>query len=102
MSPNMLNTYVAKDTAEEHIDYAKRMIEFQNSGKFDLYIYEAMNLAKKMGVKVCDIYSKWKKIREAQDTTLLLTNRVNHPIREIHELFADGLFQILFDKKNTG
>ena len=31
-----------------------------------------------------------------QDTTMLLANRVNHPIREMHELFADSLFRIIF------
>lgn len=95
MTPNMLNTYVAEDTAEYHLEYAKKMADMQNNGKFDKYINEAVDLAKKMGVTVCDCYSKWKELSKTQDITQLLANRINHPIREMHEVFADNLFQII-------
>ena len=95
MTPNMLNTYVAEGTEEKHLEYAEHTAEVQNSGKFDLYLGEAVKLASEMGVKVCDCYSKWKKLSERQDTTQLLANKINHPIREMHELFADSLFEII-------
>ena len=98
MTPNMLNTYVAEDTPEKFLDYAAVTAEFQNSGKMDTYIYAAVNVAKEMDVIVCDCYSKWKKLSETQDTTQLLANRINHPIREMHQLFADSLFDIIFDE----
>ena len=63
----------------------------------DTYIYAAIELAKEMGITVCDCYSKWKEISKTQDTTQLLANRINHPVREMHELFADSLFEIIFD-----
>lgn len=97
MTPNMLNTYVAKDTHESLLDYAAVTAEFQNSGRMDTYIYAAIELAKEMGITVCDCYSKWKEISKTQDTTQLLANRINHPVREMHELFADSLFEIIFD-----
>lgn len=98
MTPNMLNTYVSKDTHESLLDYAAVTAEFQNSGRMDTYIYAAIELAKEMGITVCDCYSKWKEISETQDTTQLLANRINHPVRDMHELFANSLFKIIFDE----
>lgn len=31
-----------------------------------------------------------------EDTTKLLVNRINHPIQEMHALFSDSLFDVLF------
>ena len=100
MTPNMLNTYVAEDTHPDHIETAKRMAGYQTTGRMDDYIYSARNMAQNMNVTVCDCYTKWKKLSETQDTTLLLANRINHPTREMHELFAQSLFDTIFcDKK---
>ena len=98
LTPNMLNTYVADDTNKDLRGYAKITADMQNSGKMDLYICEAIRLAECMGIKVCDCYSKWKKLSETQDTTMLLANRINHPTKEMHELFAQSLFDIIFEK----
>ncbi len=97
MTPNMLNTYVADDTLEQLIDIAKRTAKMQSEGRMDLYMESAVELAQRMGVKVCDCYKKWKKLSETQDTTALLANRINHPIKEMHELFAESLFELIFD-----
>lgn len=95
MSPNMLNTYVADDTPAKFREYAFETAEMQNSGKMDKYIYAAMDLAREMGVPVCDCYSKWKELSKTQDTTMLLCNRINHPTPEMHELFANALYDII-------
>lgn len=97
MTPNMLNTYVADDTPQIHLKYAQKTAAIQNSGIMDDYIYSAVGLAKRMNVTVCDCYTKWREISKAQDTTLLLANRINHPTKEMHKLFADSLFEIIFD-----
>ena len=98
MTPNMLNTYVSDDLNGESREYAEKTAEMQNSGRMDKYIYSAVELAESLGIKVCDCYSEWKKLSETRDTTVLLANRINHPIKEMHELFADSLFKIIFDK----
>lgn len=95
MTPNMLNTYVAEDTIPEYREYADVTAGYQNGGRMDRYMKEAVDLAEASGVTVCDCYSAWKKRAEAEDTTMLLANRINHPIREMHELFADMLFSVL-------
>lgn len=97
LTPNMLNTYVADDTLEELKGYAAKTAEMQTGGRMDKYIYAAIELANEKGIPVCDCYSEWKKLSETQDTTMLLANRINHPTREMHELFAQSLFDMIFD-----
>lgn len=95
MTPNMLNTYVAEDTKPEYLRYAAQMVEFQNGGRLDRYISAAIDLSDGMGVTVCDCYAKWKELAKTQDTTMLLSNRINHPTAEMHELFAEELYKII-------
>ena len=97
MTPNMLNTYVADDTDSDLKNYATVTAEMQNNGKMDKYMADAVKTAEKCGVKVCDCYSEWKKLSETQDTTMLLVNRINHPKAEMHKLFADMLFDKIFE-----
>lgn len=99
MTPNMLNTYVAEDTLEELKGYAEKTAEMQNGGRMDLFMNSAVQLAESMEIDVCDCYAQWKKLSETQDTTLMLANRINHPTKEMHELFAQSLFDIIFEKK---
>lgn len=96
LTPNMLNTYRADDTPKQWFDYAAKTAEMQNEGRMDLYIESAVKLAKDMNVTVCDCYAKWKELSKTEDTTLMLANRINHPTKEMHELFAQSLFDVIF------
>ncbi len=96
MTPNMLNTYVAEDTEPQYKDYAVKTAQMQNEGRMDEYMNAAVALAKEMGITVCDCYAAWKKLAESEDTTKLLINRINHPTRQMHQLFADMLFDTIF------
>ena len=98
MTPNMLNTSVSEETEEKYYEYAIKTAKIQNEGRMDVYIESAIKLADKMGVKVCDCYKKWKKLSETQDITNLLANRINHPTKEMHELFAQSLFETIFEE----
>ena len=95
MTPNMLNTSVEEGVPEIYFEYAHKTAEMQNSGKMDTYIYNAADLARKMGVTVCDCYSEWKKLSEKENITLRLANRINHPTEPMHALFADMLYEII-------
>ena len=99
MTPNMFNTYVAEDTEKRFLDYAAKTAEMQANGRMDKYMNAACNLANSMGVELCDCYSRWKELDKTEDTTLLLANRINHPTKEMHELFADSLFNVIFKDK---
>ena len=55
-----------------------------------------------MGVPVADCYSEWKKLYESGvHTTMLLANRINHPTREMHGLFADMLFKTILEESDA-
>lgn len=97
LTPNMLNTYVAEDTLDELKGYAAVTAEMQNSGKMDKYMEDAVSLAEKMNIKVCDCYKKWKELSLTEDITMLLANRINHPIKEMHKLFADSIFDVIMN-----
>jgi len=96
LTPNMLNTYVAEDTEEIYREYAAVTASYQNGGRMDRYMEAACELARSKGIKVCDCYAKWKQLSETQDITMLLANRINHPTKEMHELFAQALFEMIF------
>ena len=95
LTPNMLNTYVADDTPVQHTAYARITAQMQNEGRMDEFIFAAIDLARSMNVPVCDCYSKWKELSKTQDVTMLLANRINHPTAQMHQLFADCLYELI-------
>lgn len=103
MTPNMLNTYLHKDTEEQHAAYATYTAEIQSGGKMDRFMDAAKELAASMGIEVCDCYGQWKKMYESGvDTNLLLINFINHPTKEMHQLFADMLYETIMEEKYDG
>ena len=95
MTPNMLNTSILPDTPEKDLEYARKTADMQNGGRMDSYIAAAIDTAKREGALVCDCYAKWKEIAKTRDITTLLANRINHPVPEMHALFADALYEIV-------
>lgn len=72
--------------------------ELQSNGVMKAYMDAAKQVANECGVKVCDVYPMWEKmISGGVDTTELLANRINHPIREIHYYIAIKLLETMFD-----
>lgn len=101
MTPNMLNTSISPDTDPEYFDYAHKTMEMQNGGRMDLYMTSAVKLAHDMGITVCDCYAKWREMSKTEDVTSYLANGINHPKREMHELFANELFNCIFDNETV-
>ena len=98
MTPNMINTYVGEHVLERYVKTAGETMKIQNDGMMDKYMETAIAVAKKYDVPVCDVYSKWKKLNaHGVDTTMLLAEGVNHPIREMHELFASSLLDTMME-----
>lgn len=90
MTPNMINTYTNKRLVLDFLQplgdvFAKRQLE----GTFDDYMEAAREACKEENIRLCDCYSIWKQMyASGVDTTNLLANGLNHPIREMHNLFA--------------
>ena len=66
-------------------------------GTFDRYMQAARAAARETDTPLCDVYAKWMAMYEnGVDVTSLLANYLNHPIREMHHLFAWSLLDTLF------
>ena len=95
LTPNMLNTSVAEDTPRQWYEYAHKTAEMQNGGRMDAFMDAARALCAELDVPLCDCYAEWKRLSETTDVTMLLANRINHPLPEMHKLFADRLFELI-------
>lgn len=101
LTPNMLNTYVHESVLDDMKEYAAQVAQRQNNGRMDAYMDAAVEVAAKKGIAVCDCYSAWKALYAAgTDTTVLLVNRINHPTREMHALFAQELYKLILGEMN--
>ena len=99
MTPNMMCTKVSHTLTNELFrKVAYEVSGLQNSGMLDKYISAAVDTANKAGVRVCDCYSRWKRLNECGvDTTELLANKINHPDRDMNRLFAVALAETMFE-----
>lgn len=79
-------------------DIGGRFAELQSSGMMDRYMTAAREAASKGGAVLCDCYERWMTLRRGGvDTTILLSNLLNHPTREMHLLFAYELVRTMFE-----
>lgn len=96
MTHNMVNKYVNHDEAPELMEFASQCAKLQNNGGVDLFVDAEREVSNKNNVPVIDVYSKWKELeRLGIDTTSLLCNHINHPIRKMHLLYSDMIFNFL-------
>lgn len=100
MTPNMMSTYVSDRVDPPGLkENAKIAMTAQNNGVLELFLEAAKALCEEYGVAVCDCYSEWKLLYEqGVDITELLANRINHPSRDMHGLFAGMLVHTMFEK----
>lgn len=100
MTPNMMNTKVSPHlTDPDFIELAKTTAIRQNEGYFDAHIDGARALCAEMGIPVCDCYAIWKKLAASGvDTTELLSNKINHPTRDMNKVFAYELVRTIFSE----
>ncbi|MBR5508000.1 MAG: GDSL family lipase [Clostridia bacterium] len=98
MTPNMKCTSISCHITDSLIkEVAEINMKSQLDGTMDNYIESALNVCKEKDVIVCDCYSKWKKLSEQGiDITELLSNKINHPTREMNYMFAYSLAEKIF------
>lgn len=77
---------------------AELTMKRQNDGTMKAFMDKARQVAKECGVKVCDLYPIWERwIDCGVDTTELLANKINHPIRKLHYYMAMKLVETMFE-----
>lgn len=99
LTQNFMNTYPSYRNPNAALrEASKNFMEFQLSGQLKQYMRTAASAAKEWGVKVCDLHSVWEKMAEyGVDTTELLSNKINHPIREFHYYMAIKLLEAMME-----
>lgn len=103
LTPNRMNAYVSTNCGEVVRRIAEATARLQNDGVMDAYMDGARALCAEMGVPVCDGYARWQALHAAGvDTTRLLSNRINHPTREMHRMFASMLLEVILQTEEDG
>lgn len=99
MTPNMMNTQVSCHISNPFFQkIARETAQIQNEGVMDLYIESARHICKKHNIPICDCYEKWKNLhKKGVITTELLSNKINHPTREMNWLFAYALTEVILE-----
>ena len=98
MTPQPMCFYVSERImSDTQRNIAGRFSALQNSGVMDKYMLAARETASVGGAVLCDCYADWMKMKEGGvDTTMLLSNLLNHPSRDMHKLFAYELVRTMF------
>ncbi|MBE7050625.1 MAG: GDSL family lipase [Ruminococcaceae bacterium] len=99
MTPNMKCTDLSCHITDSLIkEVAMLNVESQINKTMDNYIEAALKVCKDKGVTVCDCYRKWKKLSDSGiNITQLLSNKINHPTREMNYMFAYSLVETIFE-----
>ena len=99
MTENMMNTYVSCHIKNDKVRaIAEAKAKAMEEGILDKFFDAAKETAKEHGVRVCDVYSKWKRMHNyGVDTTNLLANHINHPTEKMNWLFAYSLVETMFE-----
>ncbi len=97
ITPSPMCKYVAGEVPQGVLrDVAAEAAKVQNDGILTRYVEVIREVGKEMGVPVADAYATWEAMAEVGiDTTALLSNNINHPIAQAHELFVEAIWQCL-------
>ena len=99
LSENVMCTGTSPHLKEEKlISLSKSFANTQNSGLLHKYFDAAKEISEKYGVKYVDLHSVWENmIAAGVDVTELLSNKLNHPIREIHYYMAMKIVEAMLE-----
>lgn len=99
MTPNMKCTSVSCHITDDLIkEIARTSAKNQCDGVMDKYVESAIGVCNSMNIPVCDCYKKWKRLSQCGiDITELLSNKINHPTRDMNFLFAYSLVETIFE-----
>lgn len=98
LTQNVMNDYLSPKVEGEALKkYAENVAKnVQNAGVLHAYFESAKKICAKFNVKVCDLHLIWERLKEiGVDTTELLANKINHPIREFHYYMAIKLLETI-------
>ncbi len=100
LTENVMCTHVSPHLTDRMFtELAERFSRVQQSGLVKEYFEAAREVCDKRGATVVDLYSVWEKAMAIGiNTTELMANKLNHPIRELHYYIAAKITEaILFN-----
>ena len=63
----------------------------------DAYVAKIREIANQLDIPIADAYAEWQLLEsQGVDTTALLANGLNHPNAEMHKVFANKLYDVIF------
>lgn len=97
LTPNYMNTKISAHLTEPlFIDIAKEASVVQNTGILTRYADTARRVAKEMNIPVADAYAVWQALeKNGADTDVYLSNNINHPTTEMHDIFVEEIMRAL-------
>ncbi len=97
LTPNMIGTRVAEHIHDPLLRAtAERACTADHVRALELCVQGAKAAAAARQIPVCDCYAVWQAMAAAgADTTALLCNDINHPCREMHDVFAYELLKTM-------
>ena len=99
MTPGMLCSHGVKGFKGGWWFVHKFYEHLQKSGKMDQYVESMRKVAKEMHVPVADAYAEWKMLeKKGVNTTAMLVNGMNHPDAKSHSIFAEKLYDVIFEQ----
>ena len=95
VTPNMMCSYVDPSLPEGVLrDIAREAAARQTGGVLTAFVDAAREVAREAGAPIADAYAEWQALdRAGVDTTALLSNRINHPEHDMHELFTRKIIE---------
>lgn len=99
ITQNYMNTRTSPHLPENDLfaGLAERFAKLQNDGTMKRYFDTAKRTAEESGVEILDLFAVWEVMeRSGVNTTELLANKLNHPIREYHTYMAIRLVEKIF------
>ncbi len=99
LTQNYMNSKISCHLKEASLrKCAENNMIIQNNNVLKAYMDKAKTIAKESGAVICDLFSVWEKMADGGvDTTELLANKINHPIKEYHYYIAIKLLETMFE-----
>ena len=99
MTPNLTTNKAEIPFGNEKLDsMLSTVIENEKENWLHIYLEEAKLEARSQNIPVCDCNAIWEKlVKNGVNVNNLLSNRVNHPKRDMHWLFAYEIVKTIFN-----
>lgn len=99
MTPPMAATYKhLMVQGPEFGNMAEGYARLWKDGTVHAYMQAVRDVAAENQVPLCDCFAKWERMYKAGvDTTKLLCNYLNHPVRQLHPMIAHSLLDVMLE-----